>query len=206
METINLAVEPREALGKGGAHKLRRSGRIPAVFYGKGKEATSIAVAEVALREALAKGRHSVLAIETGGRTEYAVIKQIQHHPVRHQILHLDLLAVDLTEEVELPVPVELVGESAGVRAGGILDQLVREVTLRGLPREIPPVIEADITALEVGDHVTVKDLRVPQGITVVGDADGLVASILTPPTGLEGAGVEEGVQPEEVGEESEAE
>jgi large subunit ribosomal protein L25 len=206
METVILAVEPREARGKGGAHKLRRAGSIPAVLYGKGRETAALSVSETALRDALAKGRHSVLAIETGGKTEYAVIKQIQQHPVRHQILHLDLLAVDLAVETELAVPVELVGESAGVRSGGILDQLTREVTVRGLPREIPSSVQADISALEVGDHVNVKDLRVPPGVTVLDDPEALVASILAPPTGLEGAGVEEGTQPEEITEAPEEE
>jgi large subunit ribosomal protein L25 len=206
METINLAVEMRQAFGKSGARKLRRAGRIPAVVYGKGRETTSIAVAESALREALIKGRHTVLAIDTGGQTEYAVIKQIQQHPVRRQILHLDLLAVDLAVEVELPVPLELVGEAVGVRGGGILDHVTREITVRGLPQEIPSVIATDISALEVGDHLTVADLRVPPGITILSESDALVASILAPSTGLEGAGAEEGTQPEEISEGEEEE
>jgi large subunit ribosomal protein L25 len=199
LETITLNVESREARGKGGAHKLRRNGRIPAILYGRGKEATPLAVPDVALREVLSSARHSVLSLDVGAGQEYAVIKQIQYHPVRHQILHLDLMSVDLREEVELPVVVELVGEAPGVEMGGVLDHLLREVTVRGLPSDIPQTLPVDVSALEIGGHLSVGQIETPAGITVLADPDALLVSILPPSTGQEGAGLPEGEQPEEL-------
>lgn len=201
METIKVAVETRDRVGKGAAHKLRRSGRIPAVLYGKGKPTVALAVPDVALRDTLATARHAVLALDLGaGRKENAVIKQVQYHPVRHQIIHLDLLAVDLDQEVEVPLLVELVGEAPGVEEGGILDHLLREVTVRGLADRIPESVQVDVSALAIGDHISVGQLPAIAGVTVQDDPQTLVLSVLAPRVAEEEVGLPEGEVPEEIG------
>lgn len=197
METVKLTVREREATGDGPARRLRATGRIPGVTYGKGSAGTAISVDLDEFKAALAHGHNVVLELNFEGAakrakgakgaakgkraTRYAVVKELQFHPTRRQLLHLDLHEVDLTEEIEAPVTVELVGSPAGVVEGGVVDWGHREVVVRALPGDMPASLQLDVSALQIGDHLTVGALSAPVGTTIVDDPDTVVAGVLAP-------------------------
>jgi large subunit ribosomal protein L25 len=172
--TIPLAVERREASGKGGARQLRLHGRVPAVIYGHGRNPQALSIGAKDLERALtgiaAEATLFELAIE--GAPVKALIREIQRHPVRSQIIHVDFYEIHAGEKVALEVPVHLIGSPDGVRnGGGVLDQLIRELKIRVLPTDIPEHIDVDVTELRVGQSLHVSDLKIAS------------AEILTEPT-----------------------
>jgi large subunit ribosomal protein L25 len=226
METIKLTVREREATGDGPARRLRATGRIPGVTYGKGVTGQAISVELADLKAALAHGHNVVLELDFEGAakpakgkgtkaagtksagtktatkakqpTRYAVVKAIQFHPTRRQVLHVDLHEVDLAVEIEAPVAIELMGTPAGVVEGGVLDWEHREVMVRALPGDIPPVLQVDVSDLMIGHHVTVGALSAPAGVTIVDDPETVVAAVLAPRVEVEVPVEEVAVEPEE--------
>ena len=137
----------------------------------------------------------------------YAVVKELQFHPIRRQLLHVDLHEVDLAVEIEAPVAIELVGIPAGAEDGGVLDWALREVTVRALPNSIPALIELDVSGLQIGQHVSVASLVAGEGVTIVDDPEIMIAALLPPRVQEEEvAAVEETEQPEVIGGKSEEE
>lgn len=186
MSETALVVEAREGLGKGAARKLRAAGRIPAVLYGRGRDSLALALDPRALDRILrASGANTLLDLTVEGHPELkdtvALVKDLQRDPLRGAILHADLYAVDLTRTVTVDVPVHLLGRPRGLDFGGILEHTLREVALECLPRAIPEAIEVDVTALEVGDVVHVRDLALPEGVTLVTDGDLGVVHVALP-------------------------
>jgi large subunit ribosomal protein L25 len=197
MDTIKLAVREREETGNGPARRLRAEGRIPGVTYAKGASGTAISVGLEDLKAALAHGQNVVLELEFepgskstksakgGSRAKkaarYAVVKELQFHPTRRRLLHVDLHEVDLAVEIEASVAIELVGKPAGVVEGGVLDWEQREVVVRALPGDIPPVLQLDVSALEIGQHALVEALTAPEGVVIVDDPATIVAAVLPP-------------------------
>lgn len=214
METIKLTVREREATGNGPAYRLRATGRIPGVTYGKGMAGTAISVDLVEFKAALAHGHNVVLELDfegaaksaKGGKgaakgkpaTRYAVVKEIQFHPTRRRVLHVDLHEVDLAVEIEAPVALELVGTPAGVTEGGVLDWEHREVVVRALPGDIPAVLQLDVSHLLIGHHVAVGALSAPAGVTIVDDPETVVAAVLAPRVDVEEPVEEAGEAPAE--------
>ncbi len=208
METIKLKVEEREETGNGPARRLRAKGLIPGVSYGKGKEPTALSVALEDLREAMSHGQNVVLELDfvkaagegkggskSKGKSKakrYAMVKQLQFHPTKRQVLHVDLHEVDLTLEVEALVGVEGIGTPAGLADGGIIEWERREVTVRGLPGDIPSVLELDVSSLLVGDQLMIGALTAPAGVTIVDDPDDLLVALVPPRVEREAAAVEE--------------
>lgn len=186
MSETALVVEARAGLGKGVARKLRAAGRIPAVLYGRGRDSLPLAVDPRALDRILrASGANALLDLTVEGRPELgdtvALVKDLQRDPLRGVILHADFYAVDLTRTVTVDVPVHLTGKPRGLDFGGILEHTLREIALECLPRAIPEAIEVDVTALEVGDVIHVRDLALPEGVTLVTDADLGVVHVALP-------------------------
>lgn len=211
METVRLAVQERDSTGDGPSRRLRAAGRIPGVLYGKGMEPKSVSVALEDLRTALAHGHNVVLELDFGkpakggkGRAkaspQYAVVKEIQFHPVKRYPLSVDLHAVDLAHEIEAPVPVELVGTPAGVREGGVVDWEHREVVVRALPSAMPETIPLDVSGLHVGQHLTVSALTAPAGAVILDDPETIVVTLIPPRVEQPGAVAEEAGEPEVVG------
>jgi len=215
MDTIKLAVREREETGNGPARRLRAEGRIPGVTYGKGATATAISIDLDDLRAALTHGQNVVLQLEfesgstpaktakggsRGKKTaaRYAVVKELQFLPTRRRLLHVDLHEVDLAVEIEAAVAIELVGKPAGVVEGGVLDWEHREVLVRALPNDVPPVLQLDISALEIGQHAVVGALSAPAGVTIVDDPETIVAAVLPPRVEVEVAAEEAAEAPEE--------
>jgi large subunit ribosomal protein L25 len=181
-----LVVEPREGAGKGAARKLRASGRIPAILYGQGRQTVSVSLDPRALEKALrAGGANTLLDLTVTGRADLgspvALVKELQRDPLRGAILHADLYQVDLSKTVEVEVPIHLLGKPKGLDFGGILEHTLREVALECLPRAIPAAIEVDVSELSIGDVVHVRDLVLPEGVTLVSDPDLGVAHVALP-------------------------
>ncbi len=186
MSETALVVESRATTGKGAVRKLRAAGRIPAILYGQGKESVPLTVDPRALEKVLrVGGANALLDLTVEGRPELgspvALVKELQRHPIRGTIVHADLYQVDLTRTVEVEVPVHLVGKAKGLDFGGILEHSLREIALECLPRSIPASIEVDVSNMEVGDVIHVRDLALPPGVSLVSDPDLGVVHVALP-------------------------
>ncbi len=177
---------------------------IPGVIYGRGKKPHAIAVPERELRAALSgpNGRHAILDVTLAGqKTSHAsILKDFQVDPIRGRLTHFDLHEVRLDQPITAQVAVELVGESPGVKAGGVLSALVREVSVEALPLEIPDRLELDISGAEIGTTLRVADLVAPEGSKLLDDPDTVVVTVAAPRVE-----VEEEVPEEELAEGEEA-
>jgi large subunit ribosomal protein L25 len=191
-----LAVETRAGNGKGYARKLRAKGRIPAVCYSPGSGATAIELDPKALDRLLHKssaGMNTLIDLSGGGLDgKVVLVKELQRDPVMGSLLHADLFAVDVDKPIEVKVPVRIVGTSLGVAfGGGILDFPLREVEVLCLPRAIPEELPIDVSALQVGDSIHVRDIPLPAGVELVSDPELSVVSVVLPSKEEEAAPVE---------------
>jgi large subunit ribosomal protein L25 len=185
-ERVKLEVDAREGLGSAEARRLRAEGKIPGVLYGAGKPAESFSVSERELRRVLTgdHGMHAILDVvigADGSEPRHAVLKEYQLHPIRARLLHVDLQEVRLDRAIQAAVSIELTGESEGVKVGGVLTQVVREVTVEALPMDVPERIELDISAMEIGDSLRVADLQAPQGVVILDDPEVVLAAVIQP-------------------------
>ena len=201
-ERIKLDVAPRDGQGSADSRRLRSRGLVPGVLYGSGKKAHAFAVEERRLRRALTGGHglHAILDVVFDGQktAHHAVLKDYQLDPTRARLLHIDLHEVRLDRPIQAQVVVELVGESEGVKEGGVLTQVAREVNVEALPMDVPERLELDISDMAIGDSMRASDLPVPQGVTLLDDPEETVLATVTPPTKVE--------LPEELVEEEEEE
>jgi large subunit ribosomal protein L25 len=206
-QSTKLSISAREVSNSRATRRLRREGQVPGVLYGGGDDAVSFTVDERELRHALA-ARGAVLELELGGDTTPAVLKDAQRHPVRGHTMHVDFLRVRLDVAIHSIVTLELVGaeDAPGVREGGVLEHVTREVTIEALPTDIPERLEADVSALEINDTLTLAAVTPPAGVKILDDVDETVVATLTPPT-VEPEAEEEELEEEteRVGEEGEA-
>ncbi|HLH64595.1 MAG TPA: 50S ribosomal protein L25 [Solirubrobacteraceae bacterium] len=178
-----LKVSPREPAGSRAARRLRRAGQVPGVIYGGDREPVSFQVAARELRHALAEPG-AVLEVElAGGGGGPAVVKELARHPISGETIHVDLLRVRLDRTIQASVALELTGadDAPGVRAGGVLEHMVRELTIEALPTEIPDSIAHDVSAMQIGETLTVASISPPPGVTVLDDPETILATI-TPP------------------------
>ena len=194
-ERIQLGVKARESAGSAESRRLRASGMIPGVLYGSGKKAHPFVVEERELRRVLTgdHGLHAILDIVFDGQktAHHAVLKDYQLDPVRPRLLHVDLHEVRLDQMIQAQVAVEPIGESAGVKEGGVLTLVLREINVEALPMEVPDRLELDISDMAIGDSLRIADLGAPEGVTILDDPDSVVLNV-TPPTKIEEPEVEE--------------
>jgi large subunit ribosomal protein L25 len=184
MATVSLSANAREGAGKGGARQLRMSGQIPAVIYGHAREAQSLTLNARDLDKMLEhiQAESTVIEVTVGGRTSKTLIREIQRHPFKRQILHVDFQELVAGEKVTVNIPIQLTGIPEGVRlGGGVLDQTMREVEIEVDPSNIPDHIEYDVTNMVIGDSVHVSDLKVPEGVEVLDDPESSVAVLAAP-------------------------
>ena len=184
MEKVTLVVQPRDLTGSRNARRLRKSGLIPGVLYGHGKEATAFAVDPHALRPVLVGGgTHAVLSVTVEGhsKTHNAIIKELELDRVKSTVTHIDLQEIRLDETIETTVAVSFEGEAIGLKSGGMLDESTREVTIKGLVTAIPERLVLDISAMDINDTAKVGDLVVPEGIEVMNDPEEVLCSLLPP-------------------------
>jgi len=207
MSTLKITAEEREHTGKGVARKLRQAGKIPAVLYGQGHDGVSLSLDSYELNQLLstAGARTSVLELEVKGSErsgrQNVLIKEVQKHPYKDLILHMDLLEIAMDEVISVMVPIEILGTAKGVKLdGGILEMKRRELEIVCLPNIIPDSITFDVSELEIGDTVHVEELTVADGITIPHDTNftilTVVAAAVEPEPEEE---VEEGEEVEEV-------
>jgi large subunit ribosomal protein L25 len=183
-ETATLDLNPRTEQGSRAMRRLRRAGEVPGVIYGGEGEPVAFAVDALLLRNTLAHAG-AVLEVTIGdGSTENVVVKDLQRHPVRGDIMHADLLRVDMNVSIETMVTVELLGgdEAPGVTEGGVLSQEHREITVAALPGDIPDVIQVDVSHMVINDTLTLSAVTAPAGVTFVDDPETTIATI-TPPS-----------------------
>ncbi len=184
-ERVRLEVQQRQALGSRDSRRLRREGLIPGVLYGRGKKPHPFVVPVRTLRSALGgpHGLHAILDVVLDDqKTSHAsVVKDYQQDPIRGYLTHIDLHEVRLDQPISAQVSVELAGESPGVKVGGVLTQLVREVTVEALPLEMPDRLSLDISLTEIGDALRVSDLVLPADVTVLDDLENVLVTVSAP-------------------------
>lgn len=183
MEAIKVSASRRDGHGKGAARRLRNEGRIPAVAYGKSLPTQALAVLPESIKAVLAseRGRNTVVTLDVDGKAGLTVLlSDFQYHPLTRSLLHADFVQIHLDQPVNVEVPLELTGKAVGVTAGGTLRQVFRKLPIRCLPGQIPVKISHDITTLELDGHVPVKDLALPEGVSVRLPAEQTVASVVT--------------------------
>ncbi len=186
MEFVDLKVEHRTGTGKGVARKLRRMGQVPAILYGEGDPICLTADPKSLLRALGTEAGENVLLNLTivGGQelTRKAMVKEVQVDPVTGTILHADLLAISMERPIEVGVPLELTGVATGVKEkGGIVDQILRELEVRCLPAAIPDKIVLDVSPLDIGDVLHVRDLPIPGGVEVLREMEQVVVTVAAP-------------------------
>jgi large subunit ribosomal protein L25 len=182
--TTKLNVSSRSSEGSRSARRLRRSGRVPGVLYGGGAEPVGFDADARELRHALA-GSGAVLDLSVdGGKATPVVLKDAQRHPIRGETVHVDLLRVKLDEAITAVVPLELLGteEAAGVKVGGVLEQITRELNVEALPTSIPESILHDVGDMEIGDTILLSAIVAPEGVTLLDEVEETVVATLSPP------------------------
>lgn len=208
-DNVDLQAKPREERGKNAARRLRASGMLPAVLYGDGDgSSTALAVPDRVVDYTLQHmGDNALYDIDLGAGGATARIVDVQRDPVSGRLIHVDFAPVDMQQRIEVTVPLHLVGEAPGTEEGGVLQQVAYELQIETLPGDIPQELTLDVSSLGMNENLTLADLRLPDGITLVSDPEE-VAAIVTSPTeiteeDLEAAGVVE-EEPEEDVEEGE--
>jgi large subunit ribosomal protein L25 len=184
-ERIRLEVRERAELGSRDSRRLRQDGLVPGVLYGRGKKPHAFVVPERELRQALTgpHGLHAILDVSLDDQktTHSSVIKDFQRDPLRGRLIHVDLQEVRLDKPIQASVSIELTGESPGVKQGGVLSQLLREVTVEALPLEVPDRLVLDIAGVELGGTLRLSDLAPPEGVTLQGDPESVVLTVALP-------------------------
>jgi large subunit ribosomal protein L25 len=183
MSEYKLAAETRSEAGKGAAHRLRASGRVPAVLYGHGSKPEHLSVDARQFGQALRTdaGVNVLIELEVGKTRHLALAKEIQRHPIRGSFIHVDFIQVRRGEKVHVQVPVHLVGEAPGVREGGIADQDLYQLNVEAEVTAVPEAVDADVSGLAIGDVLRVADLKAPEGAVILDDPEASVVSVVAP-------------------------
>jgi len=182
--STKLEVRTRAAEGSRAARRLRRSGRVPGVLYGGGGDSVGFDVDARDLRLALARsGAVLDLSID-GDKATPVVLKEAQRDPVRGETVHIDLLRVRLDQAIHAVVPLELSGteDAPGVKEGGVLEQIVRELNVEALPTAIPESITFAIGEMQIGDAIALEEIEMPEGVTLLDELEEAVVATLSPP------------------------
>ena len=210
MEKIVVAADKRNESGKGSARSLRRAGILPAIVYSEGNS-IPIQINTKIMTKLLTSGaaEHALITVELnedGTKTsEHPVlVKDFQQDPVSEELLHVDFMEISLKKRLTVTVPVRVINEPAGVKMGGILQKVLREVEIECLPTQIPESIDVDAGHIEIGGSLHVSDLPVPEGATMITDLEGVIISVKAPVIEEEKPEeeeiLEEGAEPELVG------
>ena len=192
MKSVPLNAFPRTATRHGGVKKLRASGRVPAVIYGRHAKPQNLELSKVEIDKLI---HHSVsenvlvdLAVQDDARAKrLALVQDVQHHPLKGNILHVDLHEVAADEKVTILVPVEPTGEAVGVKTGGgVLEHVVFKIKVRALPKDLPEQINVDVSALEIGKAVHLGEITAPTGVEIFGEKKSVIFAVAAPVTEAE--------------------
>lgn len=214
MDQVSLSAQTRAASGSRAARRLRSEGLVPAVVYGRGQDPVTVTVSQRELYAALhtEAGLNALIELDLGGDSMLTVAREVQRHPVRGEITHLDFITIDLSRPIEAEVGIEYVGNPVGVRdEGGIVETIEVTVSIEALPTQIPSSIAVDIDSLHLGDTLTLSELPEIEGVTYLDEPDRPLLTVVAPraeveevPEGLEE--LEEGEEPAEGADEEAAE
>lgn len=183
-QELVLPLKIRSQMGTRSSRRMRRDGDIPSVVYGLDKDAKNVCVEFTELRSALstAAGRNAILTLDVDGDQEMGIVKDIQWHPYKEEVLHVDFLRINPDQDVTVEVPIQTVGDAHELTvAGGIIEQTLFELTVTTKPNLIPDQLEIDITQIQIGDSITVGDIRLPQGASTSVDPDTSVLQGIIP-------------------------
>lgn len=184
-EQITIRAEPRKAQGSTAARRARRAGHLPGVVYGEGKPAMAVQVPAHEFEKMLHRhtGEHLIMDLVIGGETKKVLLQELQRNPLTGHLMHVDFHEISMTKKLRVEVPITLVGTPVGVsQQGGILDHLLRRVEIECLPADIPEQIEVDVSGLEVGKHLSVRDIRLdPARYAVITAGDIAIAAVSMP-------------------------
>ncbi|MCK5710927.1 MAG: 50S ribosomal protein L25/general stress protein Ctc, partial [Deltaproteobacteria bacterium] len=187
MAQSTLNVLKRKRMGKSGAREIRKEGNIPAVLYGKGTETLSLVINPSELKEALstAAGENTLLEIRVKDGEEdikkLSLLREIQYDFLTSKPIHLDFQALDMDQKITVSVPVQIEGKSIGVKEGGILEEILREISVECLPTDIPNSFIVDVSELEVGHSIHVNVLEIKEGISILHEQEDTILTVLAP-------------------------
>jgi large subunit ribosomal protein L25 len=208
MAVVELEAWPREERGSRPSRRLRRKGLVPAVLYGRDEPNVLLKLREQDLFDLLT-AHTSVVELQWDSTSQPAQVKELQVDRLEDRVLHADFVRISLSEKIEVSVPLEVVGEAPGVEEGGVLEMQTREVEVECLPQAVPESIEIDVSELEMGDAIHVRDLDTPEGISILEDPGRVTVGVVSP-TEIEEEEEEEPeemfAEPEVIGEEEEEE
>ena len=200
-DRLKLEVREREDLGSRRTRRLRSQGLVPGVLYGKG-QARAIVIPERELRAAMTgpSGLHAILDVVIEGQTTVhpSILAEYQQHPIRGTISHIDLHEVPLDQPINATVAIQLVGDAVGLKSGGMLSLVTRELHVQALPSDVPEHIEVDVSHMEVGDVLRLEDVAAIDKVTLLDDPAGTVIATVSVPRGLVEAEEAEGEEGEE--------
>jgi large subunit ribosomal protein L25 len=196
MADITLVAEQRPEKGSRPAGRLRRAGKVPAVVYGLGIDTLMVTVPARDLGHILAgeSGANTLISLQVDGDDVLTLARQIQRHPTRGELMHVDFIRIRRDVAVSAEIPVHLVGEASGVRDGGLMEQLIFNLTIEAMPGNIPVSLEVDVSALAIGDQIHVSDVPLGDGVATQVEGDAVVAQVAAPRVvteAEEGEGVE---------------
>lgn len=186
MATASLNATVRSDKGTGVARKLRAGGNVPAVIYGHGREPQSLSIntREIDRLLSTVSAGSTVIELSVDGKVSRTLIREIQRHPVRRSIVHVDFQELVAGEKITVNIPLRFVGTADGVRnSGGILEETMHQVHLRLDPASIPDHIDVDVTPLTIGHSIHIRDLKLPEGVSILDDAGATVCVCIAPKT-----------------------
>lgn len=212
MKSVSLTVYPRTLVRRSGLKKVRSNDRVPAIIYGRQAAPQNLEIGRKELENLI---HHSVsenvlldLSVEgDGAKRRLALIQEVQHHVLSGKILHVDLHEVAETEKVTITVPVATAGEAVGVKmGGGVLEHVLFKLKVRALPKDLPEVIQVDVSNMQVGQSLHIGDIQAPEGVEILGDKKIVVLSVAAPVTESQEAAAAAGgpAQPEMIKEKKE--
>ncbi len=186
---IQLAAQVRPHVGRTAVKKIKKLGFVPAVIYGAHQQTQHLQLPARAISDVLSRatGEHLVVELTIGEgadvATQLAIIQEVQHHPLRRNVLHVDFHAISADEKIHAEVPIEAIGEAIGVKSyGGILDVPLHSLEVEALPKDLPEIIRIDVSHLNLNDAIHVRDVKLPEGVSAFGDLDLTVVRV-APPT-----------------------
>jgi len=198
MSELLLTANTGRLTGTRSSRRLRREGQVPAVLYGLGEDPVSISVDWPELRKALTTeaGVNALITIDVAGSKQLSIVKDIQRHPTRRDVLHVDFIRLDPNAEVEVEVPLILTGEARKVaQVSGMVDQTAFTIAVLSKPQDIPTEVTADVSELEVGETITIGDVVLPDGVSAAADPEDTVASAVVTRSTIEAMRAEEAAE-----------
>ncbi len=198
MEKVIIEANERKTINKRSRNSLRNEGRVPGVLYGSRMEPIPIDVTRLEINPLVFTAKTNLISLKLDGHEEYeCVIKDVQFDPVSDEVLHFDLIGLTRGEKIQLEVPIKLLGNAVGVKEGGLLQESMHKLSIECLPKDIPQLLELEVTELNIGDSIHVSDLNF-ENITILNPENTIVVSVVLPKVEIEVEEVEEGEELEE--------